>query len=223
LAELLWAADEVVEREKEVICQLDAEYTISVQSLMEESHLRKQLSEVTHINHSALSQKTPSNCIIKYIDIASIVRPKVLGEVKEYSFENAPSRARRIVKKNDIIVSMVRPYLKSFVQIRDENSNLIASTGTAVISPKEGVFIDYIFHSLFSNEFMAHCESRMNGTNYPAITPKDLGEFQIPVPDINAQKSIANKLNAIDDMKKRYEEQINLTKGLKSELINQIF
>jgi type I restriction enzyme S subunit len=223
LAELLWAAGEVVKSEKEVKNKLKEEYNILLQSVMQHNYSIKPLSELVQINKSLLSQKTPSNYVFKYIDIASIVKPKVLGEIKEYMFVNAPSRARRIVDKNDIIVSMVRPYLKSFVQIKNSDSNFIASTGTAVLSSQKGVSVDYVFHTLFSNEFMRHCESRMTGTNYPAITPRDLGDFQIPVPDFNKQILIADKLNSIDDLTEKSERQIVLSQRLKLLLINKIF
>jgi type I restriction enzyme S subunit len=223
LAELLWAADEVVEREKEVKDRLKAEYNIILQSVMQHNYSIKPLSELVQINKSLLSQKTPSNYVFKYIDIASIVKPKVLGEIKEYMFVNAPSRARRVVDKNDIIVSMVRPYLKSFVQIKNSDSNFIASTGTSVLSSQKGVSVDYVFHTLFSNEFMLHCESKMTGTNYPAITPRDLGDFQIPVPDFNKQILIADKLNSIDELTEKCEQQIALSQRLKLLLINRIF
>jgi type I restriction enzyme S subunit len=223
LAELLWAADEVVEREKEVVRQLETEYEIFVQYVMQQQYPQKTLSTLTNINTDSLSQKTPNDYMIKYIDIATILKPKTLGEIKEYRFADAPSRARRIVKNGDILVSMVRPYLKSFIQIQDSSQNLIASTGISVISSKDGIFNDYIFHTLFSNNFSIHCENRMNGTNYPAITPKDLGEFQVPIPDFYQQKVIANKLNAIDEMKFKCEKQIILSQQLESVLINQIF
>jgi len=223
LAELLWAADEVVEREREVKERLENQYSLSVEYLMKQTFEKVQLKKCTSINDKTLSSKTSSDFKLKYIDIASIIAPKKLGELSIYTFKDAPSRARRIVKKNDLVISMVRPYLKAFVQIKSDEPNLIASTGTAVVSAKENISNDYIFHTLFSKDFISHCENRMNGTNYPAITSSDLGEFSIPLPNFETQKVIADKLNKIDDTLAQFENQIAITQQLIRGLINEIF
>lgn len=223
LAELLWAADEVVEREMEVKERLEYRYSLSVESLMKQSYKKVQLKKCTTINKKLLSSKTPSDFKLKYIDIASIIAPKKIGDLSTYTFKNAPSRARRIVKRNDLVISMVRPYLKAFVQIKSDEPNLIASTGTAVVTANENISNDYIFHTLFSKDFISHCENRMNGTNYPAITSGDLGEFSIPLPNFETQKVIADELNIIDDTLAQFDNQIAISQQLKQGLINEIF
>lgn len=70
---------------------------------------------------------------IRYIDVAAVENRRVLA-VKEIPLESAPSRAKRIVKSDDILISTVRPNLKHFCLIRDAEPNLVASTGFAVIS-----------------------------------------------------------------------------------------
>ena len=146
-----------------------------------------------------------------------------MGDLSTYTFKDAPSRARRIVKKNDLVISMVRPYLKAFVQIKSDEPNLIASTGTAVVSANENISNDYIFHTLFSKDFISHCENRMNGTNYPAITSTDLGEFSIPLPNFENQMIIADELNKIDDTLAQFDNLIAISQQLKQGLINEIF
>ena len=63
----------------------------------------------------------------------------------------------------------------------------------------------------------------MNGTNYPAITPSDLADFQIPLYNHDEQLSIANELNAIDNTIEQLENQIALSQQIKQELINKVF
>lgn len=222
-AELLWAADEVVEREREVKEGLENQYSLSVEYLMKQTYEKVQLKKCTSINCKSLSSKTPSDFKLKYIDIASIIAPKKLGDLSTYSFVEAPSRARRIVKKNDLVISMVRPYLKAFVQIKTDEPNLIASTGTAIVYANKNISNDYVFHTLFSKDFIAHCENRMNGTNYPAITSSDLGEFSIPLPNFEVQIKLADDLNKIDDTIVQLDSQIVFSQKLKQGLINEIF
>ena len=221
LAELLWAADEVVEMEKREREKMEELYNYQIENLFVGEKVA--FGNCANINERTLSAKTPNDYMFHYIDIASIVSPKHLGPLTEYSFADAPSRARRIVKQNDIVLSLVRPYLKSFVQVKSNQDNLIASTGTAVVSAKSENSTDFLFHMLFSKAFMAFCENRMNGTNYPAITPADLADFQIPSYNYDEQLSIAYKLNAIDNTIEQLECQIIKSQEVKQEIINIIF
>lgn len=222
LAELLWAADEMIEKEKKELEKMKELYEHKVDSLFSD---KKKISfgECANINEKSLSAKTSSEYKFHYIDIASIVSPKHLGPLTEYTFSEAPSRARRIVNYNDIVMSLVRPYLKSFVQIKNNIDNLIASTGTAVVSAKPNNDTDFLFHLLFSKAFMSFCENRMNGTNYPAITPADLGEFLIPMFNYEEQVSISQDLNSASKNIEQIEKQIALSQEVKLELINKIF
>ncbi len=221
LAELLWAADEVVEKEKRERERMEELYNNRIESMFTGEKVA--FGECANINESTLSAKTPSDYRFLYIDIASIVSPKHLGPLTEYLFAEAPSRARRIVKNNDIVLSLVRPYLKAFVQIKNRHEELIASTGTAVVSAKPDNNTDFLFHMLFSKAFMTFCENRMNGTNYPAITPADLSDFQIPSYSFDKQKSKANELNSIDNTIEQLETQIAISQQIKQELINKVF
>ena len=221
LAELLWAADEVVEKEKREREKVEELYNYQIENLFVGEKVL--FGKCANINEKTLGAKTPNDYMFHYIDIASIVSPKHLGPLTKYSFADAPSRARRIVKQNDIVLSLVRPYLKSFVQIKSNQNNLIASTGTAVVSAKSENSTDFLFHMLFSKAFMAFCENRMNGTNYPAITPADLADFQIPSYNYDEQLSIADKLNTIDNTIKQLECQIIKSQEVKQEIINIIF
>lgn len=222
LAELLWAADEMIEKEKKELNKITDLYGHQVNSLFSN---KKKISfgECANINEKSLSAKTSSEYKFHYIDIASIVSPKHLGPLTEYTFSEAPSRARRIVNYNDIVMSLVRPYLKSFVQIKNNIDNLIASTGTAVVSAKPNNDTDFLFHLLFSKAFISFCENRMNGTNYPAITPVDLEDFQIPMFNNEEQVSISQDLNSINKNIEQIEKQIALSQEVKLELINKIF
>ena len=221
LAELLWAADEMIEKEKRERNKVEELYNNKLENLFIGE--KTEFGKCANINERTLGAKTPNDYMFHYIDIASIVSPKHLGPLTEYSFADAPSRARRIVKQNDIVLSLVRPYLKSFVQIRNNQENLVASTGTAVVSAKSENNTDFLFHMLFSKAFMTFCENRMNGTNYPAITPTDLEDFKIPLYNYDEQIIIADELNAIDNTIEQLESQIVLSQQIKQELINKVF
>lgn len=225
LAELLWAADEVVESYQNLENKLHSSYSISVDEVYNESSkfVFVELSSIAKINSVSLRNSTPEDFQFKYLDIASIIEPKILGELQWYNFGQAPSRARRIVKDGDIIISLVRPYHNSFV-IVDNASDVIASTGTGVISVNGGVNNKFIFHQFFSTRFSEFCKERMTGTNYPAITPRDLAEFKVFYSDnLKDQEMVATKIDSIDMNTRQVKSLISSAKQLQKSLINQIF
>src|SRR5262245_64348293 len=55
-----------------------------------------------------------------YLDISSVGKGKVSPPASKIRFKDAPSRARRIVRRNDILMSTVRPNLQAFARFRSE-------------------------------------------------------------------------------------------------------
>ena len=102
------------------------------------------LGEITY-NHG---QKKPDSDF-SYIDIGSIDNKNQKLNEKEniLSSNEAPSRARKIVKRGDIIYATVRPYLHNMCIIdRDFSKEPIVSTGFAVLSCIQGVYNKYLFY-----------------------------------------------------------------------------
>src|SRR5581483_6160205 len=92
----------------------------------------RKLGEIAEIDSDNLSSNTHLDYSFKYISLED-VDAGALKKYSEISFRNAPSRARRKVKKNDILVSKVRPNLQSHLHITDDIPNLICSTGFSVL------------------------------------------------------------------------------------------
>ena len=184
LSELLWAMDEVIEREFMILGNLEHTYFTLVDNLFsrqKDNWEYIKLEEIANINASSLKSTTEPNYEFQYLDLAGIIEPKVIGNLKKVRFCNAPSRAKRIVSDNSIVLAMVRPYQQAFVYI-NSGKDIIASTGTAVIDIKSSINSKFIFHQFFSKKFTSYCENRMTGTSYPAITPKDVEEYKVAIP-----------------------------------------
>lgn len=99
-----------------------------------------------------------------------------IGEITRYAFAAAPSRARRIVRDGDVIISTVRTYLQAIAAISDPPTNLIVSTGFAVIRPRPGVLDpNYCRYALRESRFLWEVQGRSVGVSYPAINSSDLG------------------------------------------------
>ncbi len=226
LTKLLWAMDIVIERENEVLDKLNHAYFTLVDNLFskkKENWEYIRLDKIAQINASSLKSKTDPNYEFKYLDLAGIIEPKVIGELKTIKFSEAPSRAKRIVRDNSIILAMVRPYQQAFAYVV-EGKDIIASTGTAVINVVEDINFKFIFHQFFSKKFTRYCEDRMTGTNYPAITPSDVEEFKVAIPENkNIILSEANKLEDLENSIRVIKAKISSSKALQKSLINQVF
>lgn len=226
LAELLWAMDELIESENEVLQKLEYTYFTLVDNLFSKKkekweYLR--LDKIARINANSLKSKTEPSYEFKYLDLAGIIEPKVIGELKKMKFSEAPSRAKRVVSDNSIILAMVRPYQQAFAYV-DEGKDIIASTGTAVIDVNGRVNSKFIFHQFFSKKFSRYCENRMTGTSYPAITPDDVEQFKVAIPENeNIIISETNKLEDLDNSIRVIKSKITSSKALQKSLINQVF
>ena len=94
------------------------------------------LEEVAAVNARSIKPGAEPD-VIRYVDIASVA-PGCPIESREMSFNEAPGRARRLVNHGDIVWSSVRPNLKSFFLVLNPPTNLVVSTGFAVIEPSVG-------------------------------------------------------------------------------------
>jgi type I restriction enzyme S subunit len=183
----------------------------------------KRVEDCADINQENLSTKTDANYEIEYIDISSIEETGVISNTSLYKYKEAPSRAKRIVNKGDVILSTVRPYLKAFALIEREEENLICSTGYAVLTAKENVDEEFLYHSVCGDRFVSYLSRLMRGTSYPAVNNNDVKITLIPLPPLEEQKKIARILSCAEQKiqkKREYKESLEeLKKGLMQKLL----
>lgn len=158
-------------------------------------------------NDESLPETTEPDYEIAYVDISSVDLVKGITRVEKIPFGEAPSRARRIAKNGDTIVSTVRTYLKAIAAIRQPPANLIVSTGFAVIRPLRLIDSGFLAYALQSATFVEAVVADSTGVSYPAINPTALICLSIAYPeDKKEQRDIAAFLDSATaelDMLKR--------------------
>jgi type I restriction enzyme, S subunit len=168
------------------------------------------LSQVGH----EWGQKKP-DVDFTYIDVASIdnKRGAITDELKLLKSNEAPSRARKIVKRGSIIYATVRPYLLNIAIVdKDYSPEPIASTAFAVIHPFDGISATYLFYYLRSRTFVDFVEEQMQGVAYPAINDEKLFTAPVPLPPFKEQERIVRKVEELmllcDELEARQQAKV---------------
>ena len=134
-----------------------------------------------------------------YIDVTSIdMNRGVVASPRVISAIEAPSRARKIVQKGDVIYSCVRPYLLNVAIVQQTfDPPPIASTAFAILNGHGFVLPRYKWFVLRSPFMVAHVEEKMRGQSYPAINDKDFSLLPFPLPPLAEQHRIVAKVDEL--------------------------
>ena len=173
------------------------------------------LKYIATSNDESIAESDINDSVIKYVDIGSVSFENGVEHIEEIKFKDAPSRARRITKKGDLIVSTVRTYLKAIATINE--SNIIVSTGFCVIRNKSVIINKFLEYVCKSDFFTNMVSSQSIGVNYPSISSYQLMNLYIAMPDIKVQEKIVLFLN---DKINKVEKMINIKKE-KIEKLNE--
>ncbi len=158
-----------------------------------------QITDVADLDPTNLGAATPTDWLFNYISLEDVSLGALLGHT-EMAFADAPSRARRVIGRGDILFGTVRPNLKSHCIFDLDGTRWVASTGFCVIRCRMGKSnADYIFEQIMSQQVDEQIERIIAGSNYPAVSSRDVGALFIDLPDIEEQKAIAGVMNDMND------------------------
>lgn len=154
------------------------------------------LSEVCEINPESSNPEDFNTEYFTYIDVSSVENGTgTIDFTNKIKVSDAPSRARRVVKATDVLLSTVRPNLKAFAYLSKLPSNSLASTGFAVLRAKEKLEPRYLWHILMSQNAVDQMIGMMGKGAYPSINQKDVSSIKIPLPPLSVQQEIVEELD----------------------------
>ncbi len=185
---------------------------------MSESRKYVTLRELADLNPESLGAKTPADHSFKYIDLSSVNWGSIdMTLVRQFRFAEAPSRARRVVRDGDVLFGTVRPQLRPHARVTGEG--FVASTGFCVTRPKAGMADGgFLGHYMLSDQASRQAARREVGSNYPAITERDVGSFRLPRISLEEQRRIAEILDTVDESIRANEQQRDKLQRLRSGL-----
>ena len=184
----------------------------------------KPLKRWVRLNARTLGQKTRPDFEFRYVDIGSVQTGRLVKEPERIRFEAAPSRARRVLRRGDTIISTVRTYLKAIWYVGEDADDLIASTGFAVLTPGSGVEPEYLGYVIQSSPFVNRVTANSIGIAYPAIAETVLGRFPVALPPtVDEQQGIVAHIKTesapLDETIARAHEEIALIREYRDRLI----
>lgn len=160
------------------------------------------LKELADFNPDSLTAKSKLQ-FINYLDTGNITKGKI-DKIQYFNLltDKVPSRAKRIVKKNDIIYSAVRPNQEHYGIIKNPVENMVVSTGFVVLRAKEDkCYSDFLYYFLTlpeNTEYLSNV-AEDSTTAYPSITPDIIMDMDISLPPLPEQIAIAEVLSSLDD------------------------
>jgi type I restriction enzyme, S subunit len=147
------------------------------------------------LNPEAWPEDTDPDTEIHYVDIGNVVEDRGITDCERMLFGRAPSRARRKVRADDVIISTVRTYLRAASQVPASGPALTVSTGFAVLRPDSSMDSRFLYYAIVAKSFIERVEASSVGVSYPAINAADLVRLSIPSPPKPVQRAIADFLD----------------------------
>jgi type I restriction enzyme, S subunit len=173
-----------------------------------------QLGEITE---PKIDQAGPtSSGEFTYVDISSVDNnaKRIVGP-KRLPTESAPSRARQRLRSGDVLVSMTRPNLNAVALVPPELDGAIGSTGFYVLRARDNVLPQWLFYGVQARQFVGAMSELVQGALYPAVRPKDIRAFDLPVPALAEQRRIVAE---IEKQFSRLDEAVTNLERVKANL-----
>lgn len=225
IAAILDKAAEIRAKREQAIAKLDELAQSTFVEMFGEDKWRKvDIAEVTEqVQNCSPQNKFASE--FTYVDIGAvdnvskeIINPQLLNK------DDAPSRARQLIERDDVLVSTVRPNLNAVAKVDGEYLNAVASTGFCVLrSNQEFVLPEYIFATVKSKKFVNEMVRLATGASYPAVSDKIISQYQIPLPPIAMQRAFAEKMSLLKSQHNSCKQSLEVQTALIASLQHQAF
>jgi type I restriction enzyme, S subunit len=184
----------------------------------------QRLKHLAGLNPQSLPENTDPDLEMVYVDIGGVDSLGRIVERESLTLSAAPSRARRLVRDGDLIVSTVRTYLRAIAPINAPEPNLVVSTGFAVVRPGDKLITDYAAYALRAPYFVERVVANSKGVSFRAINESEMATYELTVPPLPEQRTIAEFLDRetskIDVLVAQKERLIELLQEKRTALIS---
>ncbi len=131
-----------------------------------------------------------------------------------------PSGSFTQFRKNDVLISNIRPYLKKVWQARMDGS---ASNDVIVIRAKNKIIDDFLIYILKNDDFINYVMKDAKGVKMPRGDISSMKKYPLYYPSKNEQQIIADCLTSIDALITVQAQKIEALKAHKKGLMQKLF
>ncbi|MCS6289590.1 MAG: restriction endonuclease [Nitrospira sp.] len=165
----------------------------------EQLELRATLGELVD---EAVDQSGPHQGSFIYVDISSIDREsKHIVAAKTLSLDQAPSRAKQVLRAGDVLVSMTRPNLNAVAVVSEQLDGAIGSTAFHVLRSR-WLRPKFLHGLVQTQDFIDAMSGVVQGALYPAVRPRDISgycfQFQTPEQQTRIVEKLEELLSDLD-------------------------
>ena len=223
LAALLWAADEMIEKEKEIKLQLEKQLqSLIIESVCNSNNTTKPLSALVYVNPAT---KIDASCVslvtMQDVSETGFVYTETKGDTA-----NLKNKGLTPFKENDILFAKITPCMengKGCIAKGLHNGLGLGSTEFHVLRPKLDSDLYFCYYLTMSKFFRLEAERQITGSaGQKRVQPEFFDFYKFPIPSIEKRKIIGERLHEIDCTISKMKEQIALSQQIKQELINKI-
>jgi len=156
-------------------------FSDTTEGLIPSGWMHGTLKDMAELSAEAWSAKKHPETL-SYLDLSD-VKSNQISNPTDYAFDEAPSRARRVLKHGDTIVGTVRPGNRSYAFISNPVANLTGSTGFAVLRPKDPADKEFVYLSATQDPSIEHLAHIADGGAYPAVRPEAVAQLPCVLAD----------------------------------------
>lgn len=243
LAELLWAMDEVIEKENLLLCEAEQFLHIKMIQLLngydvenDKSKLPqgwkiKKISELGKLNTSSVDKKIIEKDkminLVNYMDVYSSKDKKINSSI---DFMRVTANVNQLVKnqliKGDVLFtpsSETSDDIGHSCVVFEDLKDTLHSYHLVRLSFKEEMDLNFKRFVFNNPKVLYHFSILSKGVTRMTLSLEDFNNTEVRIPTIKEQKEISEKLNKILESKFLLENKISNSKALQKSIINQIF
>ena len=191
MAQVLGALDDKIELNRRMAKTLDESGRALFKSWFSDSDAPRplaSLNEYAWLNPESWSAiNRPDN--VAYVDLSN-TKWGTIEKIESYRWDDAPGRARRVLRSGDTIVGTVRPGNGSFALVGKEG--LTASTGFAVLRPKADYDAQFVWFAVTSKANIERLARLADGGAYPAVSARAVADTIVVRADSDARRKFSN-------------------------------
>lgn len=182
-------------------------------------------NEACLLNEFSINPNETPDKEYTYVDIDSVENETgVISFNKKITGKSAPSRARRLAKKESILISTVRPYLRGFAYLASERPDTIYSTGFAIIRSKDTKKLlnkmIYLYF-MYSKDLMTQMINAMPKGSYPSINQSDINNLMLSLPNPTVQARIVREISIYETKIAKAKAIINSSAERKQAILDK--